>query len=125
MGRRIRYGAGMRVCGMALALLLGAAAPAALAANAPAPPAASGATDRGVISYPASFFASMGVDTAYDMVLRVPGYVFDDGSNLRGFAGAAGNVLIDGQRPASKTDDLAAILGRLPASAVERIDLIR
>jgi hypothetical protein len=78
-----------------------------------------------VISYPASFFASMGVDTAYNMVLRVPGFVFDDGSNLRGFASSAGNVLIDGQRPASKTDDLAGILTRLPASKIERIDLIR
>src|SRR5262249_10141919 len=62
---------------------------------------------------------------AYDMVLRVPGFSFDDGSAARGFAGAAGNVLIDGQRPASKTDDLISILRRIPVSQVERIDLIR
>lgn len=80
---------------------------------------------QSVIAYPASFFAGMGLDTAYDMVRRVPGFVFDDGSAVRGFAGAAGNVLIDGRRPASKTDDLAALLARLPAGEVERIDLIR
>ncbi len=82
-------------------------------------------TTQSVISYPASFFASMGLDTAYDMVQRVPGFVFDDGSAVRGFAGAAGNVLIDGDRPASKTDDLVAVLKRVPVSQVERIDLIR
>src|SRR5450432_900752 len=89
-------------------------APAALAAEPPAPQAIAGPAEASpsVISYPASFFASMGAETAYDMVLRVPGFAFDDGSSVRGFAGAAGNVLIDGQRPASKTDDLISILRR-------------
>ncbi|MCR5877462.1 hypothetical protein [Phenylobacterium sp. J367] len=39
--------------------------------------------------------------------------------------GAAGNVLIDGQRPAAKSDGLGEILNRIPAGSVERIDLIR
>jgi len=104
------------------AVLASSAASAALAADPPAPPADASA---GVISYPASFFAPMGLSTAYDMVKRVPGFALDDGSSVRGFAGAAGNVLIDGQRPASKTDDLISILQRLPVSQVERIDLIR
>jgi hypothetical protein len=103
------------------ALLMSAAAPAALAAEAPAPATA----PASVISYPPSFFAPMGLNTAYDMVLRIPGFSFDDGSSVRGFAGAAGNVLIDGQRPASKTDDLISVLTRLPIGQVERIDLIR
>jgi hypothetical protein len=34
-------------------------------------------------------------------------------------------VLIDGQRPTSKSDDLQSILQRLPASQVARIDVIR
>ena len=105
----------VRTAGLALSACLWLAASPATAAEAPA----------SVIGYPASFFAPMGPNTAYDMVLRVPGFALDDGSNLRGFAGAAGNVLIDGQRPASKTDDLISILRRLPASQVERIDLIR
>ena len=98
-----------------------AAASQANAQDAPGAPAAS----QSVIGYPSSFFASMGLSTAYDMVLRVPGFSFDDGATVRGFAGAAGNVLIDGLRPASKTEDLIAILQRIPASDVERIDLIR
>jgi outer membrane receptor protein involved in Fe transport len=78
-----------------------------------------------VTSYPATYFASMGLNTAYDMVLRLPGFTFDDGSAVRGLAGAEGNVLIDGRRPASKTDDLYGVLQRLPAGQVERIDVIR
>jgi outer membrane receptor protein involved in Fe transport len=55
----------------------------------------------------------------------LPGFVFDDGDTARGFAGTAGNVLIDGQRPTSKTDDLQSILTRLPAADVDHIDVIR
>jgi outer membrane receptor protein involved in Fe transport len=64
-------------------------------------------------------------NTAYDMVGRLPGFTFTNTGSARGFAGNAGNVLIDGQRPTSKSDDLASILSRIPASDVERIDLIR
>jgi hypothetical protein len=78
-----------------------------------------------VINYPYSYFADARPNTAYDMISRLPGFVFDDGNMLRGFAGTAGNVLIDGQRPTAKTDDLQSILQRIPASDVERIDLIR
>ena len=78
-----------------------------------------------VINYPASYFADARPNTAYDMISRLPGFAFDDGNSLRGFAGTAGNVLIDGQRPTSKTDDLQSILLRIPAANVERIDLIR
>ena len=44
---------------------------------------------------------------------------------VRGFGGAAGNVLIDGERPATKDDSLDQILNRIPASAVARIEVIR
>lgn len=56
-----------------------------------------------------------------DMATRLPGFVFDGGNPSRG---AAGNVLINGKRPTSKTDSLNDILGRVPAAAVERIDVI-
>ncbi|WP_374573093.1 TonB-dependent receptor plug domain-containing protein [Phenylobacterium sp.] len=82
-------------------------------------------TPDGVISYPPEFFAAARPTTALDMVQRLPGFAFDGGDSVRGFEGAAGNVLIDGKRPISKTDDLEEILRRLPASQVERIDLIR
>src|SRR5258708_658122 len=118
-------GMSWKLCGVAASLLLATASPAAHAADTSAPPVTSDATGHSVIVYPESFFSTMGLNTAYDMVLRLPGFSFDDGSAVRGFAGAAGNVLIDGQRPASKTDDLVNILTRIPISQVERIDLIR
>jgi outer membrane receptor protein involved in Fe transport len=59
------------------------------------------------------------------MLARVPGFTFSGGAEVRGFEGAAGNVLIDAERPASKSDNLESILRRIPFSQVERIDLIR
>lgn len=83
-------------------------------------------TDQGgVLQYPAAFFADARPNTAYDMIARLPGFTFDDGKSARGFAGTAGNVLIDGQRPTAKTDDLQSILQRIPATDVERIEVIR
>ncbi len=90
-----------------------------------APLPVAGQPASGLISYPASFFAASGPNTARDMINRVPGFVFDDGATVRGFEGAAGNVLIDGQLPTSKSDDLDSVLRRIPASQVDHIDLIR
>lgn len=59
------------------------------------------------------------------MVNRLPGFGLDEGDDVRGFAGAGGNVLIDGVRPASKTDTLENQLARIPAAQVERIEVIR
>lgn len=86
---------------------------------------AAGQPASGVMSYPASFFAAAQPNTARDMIGRVPGFTFDDGSSVRGFEGAAGNVLIDGELPTSKGDDIGSVLRRIPASQVLRIDLIR
>ena len=98
------------------------AALALVAAQAEAAPAT---TPSATSSYPASFFASARPNTAFDMIARLPGFTFDPGQSVRGFAGAAGNVLIDGERPPTKTDTLDDILKRIPASSVARIDLIR
>ena len=89
------------------------------------PQAADDQAPSGVTAYPPTFFTSFQPNTATDMLNRVPGFILDDGDDVRGFAGAAGNVLIDGVRPSSKSDDLRSILRRIPASQVERIDLIR
>ncbi|RYY27715.1 MAG: TonB-dependent receptor [Sphingomonadales bacterium] len=79
-----------------------------------------------MITYPPEFFASSSPNTAFEMIQRVPGFGLDTGnSEARGLAGAQGNVLIDGSRPSSKTDDLFEILHRIPAASVERIELIR
>lgn len=87
--------------------------------------AVAAAPQQGVISYPASFFATQHPANAAEMIDRVPGFSLDSGSSARGFEGSAGNVLIDGQRPASKSDNLEGILRRLPSARVERIDVIR
>jgi TonB-dependent receptor-like protein len=84
------------------------------------------AEEQGISVYPASFFADSRPATAYDMISRLPGFSLDNGlTSTRGFAGAAGNILIDGARPTAKNDDLSTILGRIPAANVERIELIR
>lgn len=76
--------------------------------------------------YDKSFFDRTQPSNAYEMVALLPGFTLVEGdSDVRGYSGAAGNVLIDGQRPAGKTDSLEAVLKRLPAARVERIELIR
>ena len=83
------------------------------------------AADTGVIVYDAAYFADARPNTAYDMIQRLPGFTFTNTGSARGFAGTAGNVLIDGQRPTAKSDDLQTILNRILAADVERIELIR
>jgi hypothetical protein len=108
---------------------LGLAAPEAQAATTVAPetpaPAVATETQRGVISYPPSFFAEQRPSTALDMITRLPGFRLDGGDDARGFAGTAGNVLINGERPTTKSENLEGILKRISASAVERVELIR
>lgn len=77
------------------------------------------------ITYEADFFTPYNPVSARDMVEQVPGFQIDEGGGVRGFGGAAGNILINGERPSTKDDDAAAILGRIPAAQVARIDLIR
>jgi outer membrane cobalamin receptor len=86
---------------------------------------AQAAETQGVIVYERAFFDSFQPNSALDLVSRVPGFSFDGGADVRGFGGAAGNVLIDGQRPSSKSDSLSDVLNRLPASQVARVELIR
>ena len=78
-----------------------------------------------MLVYDAAFFADARPNTAFDMIRRVPGFTFDAGATARGFAGTAGNVLVDGERPTSKTDSLDSIIIRIPASDVDHIELIR
>ncbi len=77
------------------------------------------------VDYPASFFERYQPNTALEMVLQIPGYQLDDGDSNRGFASAAGNILINDRRPSTKQDAPSAILARIPASQVERIELLR
>jgi hypothetical protein len=88
--------------------------------------AGSGQTGQdGVVNYSADYFRRYQVYTALDMVNRVPGFTLDDGGDKRGFGGAAGNILINDRRPSTKQDAPSAILGRVSAEQVLRIELIR
>ncbi|MEX0298785.1 MAG: TonB-dependent receptor, partial [Kordiimonas sp.] len=76
--------------------------------------------------YPAAFFDQYAPQTAMDMIDRLPGFTFDGGSTKqRGFGGGAGNVLVNGVRPTSKTSRLRTLIERIPASQVERVEIIQ
>ncbi|MDP1739043.1 MAG: TonB-dependent receptor [Caulobacter sp.] len=96
-----------------------------LAATTPEAAAMAPAEAQGVTPYLAAFFAEAQPNSAMDMIARIPGFSFDQGDQVRGYGGAAGNVLIDGQRPATKSEGLEDALRRIQASQVERIDIIR
>lgn len=70
-----------------------------------------------------AYFARYNPSNAQEMVNQVPGFSIQEGDNVRGFGGAAGNVLINGERPSTKTG-LNALLQRTPAAAVIRIELV-
>ena len=77
-------------------------------------------------NYDAVFFARFAPRTALDMVGQLPGFALDIGNNaVRGFSQAAGNVVIDGARPSSKTETLESALARIPARRVQRIEVGR
>ncbi|QTC92940.1 TonB-dependent receptor plug domain-containing protein [Brevundimonas goettingensis] len=83
------------------------------------------AADDRVTPYQADFFSEFRPVTALDMIYRIPGFQFDGGTSARGMAGTQGNVLIDGDRPPTRSDTLYSILARIPASQVLRIELVR
>ena len=90
----------------------------ALPAQAQTPPQAAAPAQ----TYAADYFTPFNPVTAEDMIRRLPGFSLDTGDDRRGFAGAAGNVLINGERPSSKTS-LAEQLSRISARDVLRIDI--
>lgn len=74
--------------------------------------------------FEATFFTQYAPLNALDIVNRVPGFALDQGNgDLRGFSGAAGNIVINGARPSSKSEGLSAVLQRIPASRVLRVEL--
>mgnify|MGYP001252749513 FL=1 len=112
------------LAGAAACALLGSPA---MAQTAPGPGApGADAARQGVLVFETAFFADARPDTALDMIARLPGFAFESGdSGTRGLAGTAGNVLIDGRRPSTKSDNLDQILRRISAAGVARVELIR
>lgn len=100
------------------------AAPAEVAATSAAPGAAASATNGRVTRYDAAYFARFAPTTALDIVRQVPGFVLEQNEgDVRGFSQAAGNIVINGARPSSKSEGLFEVLARIPASQVLRVEL--
>lgn len=86
-------------------------------------PPISAPTQRTTV-YEAEFFIPFAPSTALDIVRRVPGFSLEEGNaDVRGFAGAAGNVVINGVRPSSKAATLETTLARIPADSVLRVEV--
>lgn len=95
----------------------------AFAQDAGEAPAAAGPAARTTV-YDRAFFAQYAPTSALDIARRVPGFNLETGNaDVRGFSGAAGNVVFNGARPSSKLDSLETLLQRIPASRVLRVEL--
>ena len=96
----------------------------ALAQQGDAPPAAPATQATRTTAYDADFFAQYSPRTALDIARLVPGFALDLGDiDTRGFAGAAGNVVINGSRPSSKAETLTDTLRNIPANRVLRVEV--
>jgi len=81
--------------------------------------------------YDSGYFAQFAPRTALDIVQHVPGFQLDLGVtqgatgnvDVRGFAGTAGNVVLNGARPSTKSETLDVTLQRIPAQRVVRVEL--
>lgn len=117
----------MRVFELRLALLTTAMAvmtvPSQAVANDNSANADAPSVRAGSRQFSPDFFTTYAPVTALDMVKRIPGFSISEGEGRRGFGENAGNVLIDGDRPSTKSDDIFTTLSRIPASQVEYIEL--
>jgi len=75
-------------------------------------------------TYVPADFAQFAPRTAYDMLTRVPGFGIKEENLERGLGEATGNVVINGQRISGKSNDVVTELTRIPATNVERIEIV-
>ncbi|MHA7899315.1 MAG: TonB-dependent receptor plug domain-containing protein [Henriciella sp.] len=62
--------------------------------------------------------------SAADMIAQIPGFTITGSDGQRGFGQAQENVLINGQRISSKSTSARQVLSRIPATNVERIEIV-
>lgn len=74
--------------------------------------------------YAADFFNRFAPRNAWEMVTQVPGFSIRNDGQERGLGQASTNILFNGQRLTSKTDDISAQLARIPANQVVRIEIV-
>lgn len=81
--------------------------------------------DEGAQVFAPAFFDQFAPRTALQMVRQVPGFsIQSDNDGSRGFGAASGNVLINGKRISGKSNGATDALDRIPATNVERIELV-
>lgn len=121
--KHIRPAALPLACGFALAASLAAAAPALANDNGEGTVLRPAQAGRSTVYQP-DYFARFAPSNALDIVRRVPGFVLEEtNTEVRGFSGAAGNIVVNGARPSSKTESLGAMLARIPARRVLRVEV--
>jgi outer membrane receptor for ferrienterochelin and colicins len=91
-------------------------------AAAPAQPVAVPTTGKRIFT-PADF-ARYAPRNALDMLRQVPGFIIREAIQERGLGQASENVLLNGQRVQSKSGGAIAELQKIPASNVERIEIV-
>jgi hypothetical protein len=74
--------------------------------------------------YTTADFARFAPKNAYDMLKQVPGFSIKTAEEQRGLGQASENVLVNGQRIANKQTGAVGELQRIPASNVERIEIV-
>jgi outer membrane receptor for ferrienterochelin and colicins len=79
------------------------------------------ATDANVFT--PDYFARFAPQTAYDMLLQVPGFSIRTADDVRGLGQASENVLINGQRVTDKSGGAVALLQKVSAGDVLRIEI--
>lgn len=108
------------------ALAAGIAAPASAQTATGDDPAAVPSPVNGAQRYTPTDLARFAPRTALDMVEKIPGFVIITGNNGgdRGLGAARENILINGERIASKATDARTALSRIGAAQVAYIDIV-
>src|SRR5688500_59083 len=116
---------GLRTTTAALALLAAVPAPAlAQEESGDAPPPVATETLESRELYTPGDFARFAPRNALDMLRQIPGFTIVTQDQGRGLGTANDNVLVNGERLSSKSDDLFSQLGRITTNRVERIEIV-
>ena len=86
------------------------------------PPQPSSTAGKNV--YTPADFARFAPKNALDMLRQVPGFTIIEAVQERGLGQASENVLLNGERIQSKSGGAVAELQKIPASNVERIEIV-
>lgn len=92
--------------------------------SAAAAPEQTSVSDPGRETYLPSDFTRFAPRNALDMLEEVPGFSIEGENSERGLGQASGNVLINGERIASKSTSATDQLSRIPVGNVVRIDIV-